>query len=369
MTMIACTLNGQFPIIHSDILISGPDKPDTFYVPALTTNLMDILHEEKPYYPVGLKRKVTLLNDRVCFAFSGIVGEAEQLLQDLKTFCRVISDITKDQLFTFLENRGVSDDIDFFIVMMEPAGGGYLPQVIYSDRCKIADIPVFGKTLLLGSGGAGFLKAATEVVWKLSSMPTSPVEAVQTNMALITGILSSERVDQRTIRNFWGAGIETIYWDGNRFVNLEQVSFVFHHWFKNSADDINHPVPVKVTHYKYVDDMLFIVDVVSPKWRKKLMDDKYIFEMEDLSFGVFAVGSIDQKLPVDWLKLIDHMSFSSTFVGMGYVIIDGNHLLGPSGFHGIKDVFVEYIHNRNLRIEVQRTVYDRIKTVFENSSF
>jgi hypothetical protein len=41
MTMIACTLNDRFPIIHSDILTSGPDKPDTFYVPALTTNLMD----------------------------------------------------------------------------------------------------------------------------------------------------------------------------------------------------------------------------------------------------------------------------------------------------------------------------------------
>jgi hypothetical protein len=369
MTMIACTLNDRFPIIHSDILISGPDKPDTFFVPALTTNLMDIFPEGKTYYPIGLKRKVTLLSDRVCFAFSGSVGEAEQLLEDLKTYCRIICDITKDQLLAFLENRGVSDNVNFFIVVMEPAGEGYVPQVIYYNRCEITDIPVFGKTLLLGSGGADFLKAATEVVWKLSSLPMSPVEAVQTNMALITGILSSERVDQQTFRNFWGAGIETIYWDGERFANLEQVSFVFHHWFKNLADDVNHPVPVKVTHYQYVDDMLFIVDVVSPKWRRELLDDKYIFELDELSFGAFAVGGIDQKGPVEWLKLKDHISFSSTFVGMGYVIIDGNRVLGPSGFHGIKDVFVEYRHNRNLRIEVQRSVYDRIGTAFDNSSF
>lgn len=35
MTMIACTLNDRFLIIHSDILITGDVKPPTFYVPAL----------------------------------------------------------------------------------------------------------------------------------------------------------------------------------------------------------------------------------------------------------------------------------------------------------------------------------------------
>jgi len=367
--MIACTINDRFPIIHSDILISGPDKPDTFYVPALTTNLMDIFPEGKSYYPIGLKRKVTLLNDRICFAFSGSVGEAERLLEDLKAYCRIISDITKDQLFTFLENRGVSDDVNFFIVVMEPAGEGYVPQIIYYNECTIADIPVFGKMLLLGSGGSDLLKAASEVVWPLSSIPTSAVEAVQTNMAMITGILSKERAHQDTFKNFWGAGIETIYWNGERFTNLEQVSFVFHHWFRNTVDDVGHPVPVKVTHYKYIEDMLFIVDVVSPKWRKTIFEDKYIFDLEDLSFGLFAVGSIDDKRSVDWTKLRGHISFSSMFVGMGYFIMDGNRVLGPSGFHGIKDVFVEYRHNNSLRIEVQRSLYDRIRVVFDNTSF
>jgi hypothetical protein len=330
---------------------------------------MDSLPEGKPYYPIGLKRKVTLLSDRVCFAFSGSVGEAEQLLEDLKTYCRIMGDVTKDQLFAFLEERDVSDDLDFFIVVMEQVGEGYVPQIIYYNRCTITDIPVFGKTLLLGSGGADFLKAVTDVVWPLSSLPTSPEEAVQTNMALIAGILSGERVDQQTFQKFWGAGIETIYWDGDRFTNLGQVSFVFHHWFKNSAEDVGHPVPVKVTHYKYIDDRLFIVDVVSPKWRRQVIDDKYIFDFEDLSFGLFVVAGIDHKLPVDWREFKEHISFSSTFVGMGYVIIDGNRVLGPSGFHGIKDVFVEYRYNSSLRIEVKRSVYDRIKTAFDNTSF
>jgi len=54
---------------------------------------------------------------------------------------------------------------------------------------------------------------------------------------------------------------------------------------------------------------------------------------------------------------------------MGYIIIDGNRVLEPSGFQGVKAVFVEYHHNKSLRIEVQRNVYDRIKTAFDNSSF
>jgi hypothetical protein len=95
MTMIACTLNDQFPIIHSDILISGDVKPTTFYVPALTMNLMEVLPEGTVSYPAGLMRKVTLLNDRVCFAFAGVVKEAEELLEDLKIYCRAMGDVTK----------------------------------------------------------------------------------------------------------------------------------------------------------------------------------------------------------------------------------------------------------------------------------
>jgi hypothetical protein len=369
MTMIACTINDRFPIIHSDILTTSTDRPETFYVPALTANLMDVLPEGAGYYPIGLQRKVTLLNDRTCFAFAGSVAEAKKLLEDLKTYCRIMGDISKDQLFQFLEEYGVSDDIDCFIVVMEDSGEGYVPQVIYCNNCQINDIPVFGKTLLLGSGGPDFLKAASDVVWSLSTTPTSPVEAVEMNMALVTGILSNERAYQKTLKNFWGAGMETIYWDGERFVRLEQTTFVFHHWFKNTLDDVNHPVPVKVTHYQYIDEMLLIVDLISPNWQVESAPDKYTFTLQDLSFGIFAVHGIDHKSAVDWAKAKKHLSFSSTFVGMGYIIIDGLHVSGPSGFHGIKDAFVEYQHPDILRIEVKRTVYDRIKSAFDNSQF
>ncbi len=85
------------------------------------------------------------------------------LLEDLKTYCRVIDDVSKDQLFAFLEERAVSDDIDFFIVVMEAADEGFVPQIIYYNRCTVTDIPVFGKMLLLGSGGlVDFLKGRFE---------------------------------------------------------------------------------------------------------------------------------------------------------------------------------------------------------------
>lgn len=213
------------------------------------------------------------------------------------------------------------------------------------------------------------MKAATEVVWPLSDVPTSAVEAVQTNMALIGSILTSERLHRETFKNFWGAGIETIYWDGNRFTNLGQVSFVFHHWFKNTVDDAGHPVPVKVTHYKYVGERLFIIDVEAPKWRKQAIDDWYVFEFEDLNPGLFVVDGIDHKSPVDWEELKEHISFMSTFVGMGYIIIEGNRVLGPGSFHGTRDASVEYRHNDYLRIEIRRAVYDQVAGVFDNSSF
>jgi hypothetical protein len=62
-------------------------------------------------------------------------------------------------------DRGISDDIDFFIIMMKVSAGSIVPQIIYSHRCAVADIPVFGKTLLLGSGGPDFLEATTRVIF------------------------------------------------------------------------------------------------------------------------------------------------------------------------------------------------------------
>ncbi len=99
---------------------------------------------------------------------------------------------------------------------------------------------------------------------------------------------------------------------------------MFNHWFLDSEDEFIYPMPTKVTNYKYMDEFLFIVDVEASKWRRKIGDEKVIVELTNFNVGLFVVSGIDHKDKVDWEIFKDNISFSSTFVGMGYIIIKGN---------------------------------------------
>jgi ATP-dependent protease HslVU (ClpYQ) peptidase subunit len=369
MTMIACTINNGFPIIHSDILISENQKAEKFYIPAIPGNLMDSLPNGKLFYPSAFNRKVSIINDRICFAFAGKTWYAEKLLEDLKAYCRLFEETDKDSIMSFFSDYDLTEinhEMSFLIIVMDRNKEGFTPYVLHSNKGLIVkEIGVFGNIYLLGSGASDFIKSAEEINWASSTNPTSPSEAVQINMALISSILSRERVDQHTINNHWGAGIETIYFDGNKFVNLKQVTFVFNHWFLDSEDEFVYPMPTKVTNYKYMDEFLFIVDVEASKWRRKIAEEKVIVELTDFNVGLFVISGIDHKQKIDWSIFKDNISFSSTFVGMGYIIIKGNQGFSPAGFYGSKDITVQYEHNKSLRIEIQRTVYDEVKRVSE----
>jgi len=370
--MIACTINNGFPIIHSDILISERQRTETFYVPALIQNLMTLLPDGKTYYPSALKRKVSIVNDRICFAFSGKTWYAERLLEDLKAYCKVFNEVSKSNIEAFFSNYDLTDfngEMSFFIVIMEQNKEGFVPFIFSNNSWVVKDVGVFGTIYLLGSGADDFIKSAEDIDWGYSNIPSSPSEAVQINMALISSILSRERVDQHTFKNHWGAGVETVYFDGSRFVNLGQISFVFNHWLMDSEDEFAYPMPLKVTNYKYIGEFLFIVDVESSKWKRKIEVDKVIVEFDDFNVGYFVVSDIDYKEKIDWSMFMDKVSFSSTFVGMGYIIIKGNKGFSPAGFHGRRDISVEYEHNKSLRIEIQRNVYNQVKHVVANHQF
>lgn len=368
MTMIACTINNGYPIIHSDLLVSSQERSSTFYIPALTGNVMDLLPENSKMNPVALNRKLNQLNDRICFSFSGNVAIAGRFLDDLKAYCSFTDSISKEMLSNFLEEYDrdeLDNEVTFLIVLMDLVDEHFYPIVFYNNDCLVKEDSLFGQMFILGSGKSDFLEAVSQVSSGHYTVPESPSEALQLNMALVSSLLSQERLFQDSLRNNWGAGIETIYFDGQRFVRLEQVTFVFNHWFKGQEDLFGHPIPAKVTNYQYVNETLLIVDVTASKWSKTSDEDNIIFELANFNTGIFVVSGINNKIEPDRTALLAKLSFQSTFCGMGYIITDKDKLFVPSGFHGIRDVSVTYRHNRDLFVKVQRNLYDRIKNALD----
>jgi hypothetical protein len=370
MTMIACTLNSGFPIIHADLLISGEEGSSEFYVPAFADNLMDLLPAERDLHPVALQQKVYIVTDRICFAFAGKVWYATKFLEDLRTRCAITQEITHSEIYEFLSEYAReldSDEFSFFLIYMNRVEGGFeaIPYVV--GKWVEKEIPLFGKMYLLGTGANDFIAAAEYVDQTRSSVPTTPSEAVQSNMALVSMILAKERIDPTTFLNHWGAGIETVWFDGNRFTNLEQVTFVFNHWDLNAQNAFGYPTPTKFTNYFYTSDSLFILDIEAKKGRTKVSGETIFVECDhdNLEIRFFVVQSIESREDASGEDYKDKRSFESTSVGMCYIIARGPQIFTPGEFRGRRDAKIEFQYGNGLKIEIARHLYENVASIIK----
>ncbi len=145
---------------------------------------------------LSTNRKVSIINDRICFAFSGKTWYAEKLSEDLKVYCNLFEEISKDTINAFFsdyDRAEIDREISFSSFLWIEPREGFTPYVFYNNNeLIIKEIGFFGSVYLLGSGAADFIKSAEEINWAHSTKPNSSSEAVQINMALISSILSRE---------------------------------------------------------------------------------------------------------------------------------------------------------------------------------
>ncbi len=252
MTMIACTINNGYPIVLAHILLSSTGRPESFSSPTISDNMMNYLSEDRAYYPSGLKQKISIIADNLCFAFSGFECTAKGFLEDLQRHFGSRTDIRVDDVMEFLQHYGLSelkDKLSFVLVLIEKVENGFQAIAIPGGHWSEQKTGVFDDNTVLGSGAEDFLRSADRVDSNYTPRPQNARDAIGTNLPLVGSILARERSQLHTFANHWGGGFELVFFDGEKFAHFDDICYVYNHGKVNEFDHMGLPVAFKVTHY------------------------------------------------------------------------------------------------------------------------
>lgn len=364
MTMIACTMNEAAPVVIGDLLISDHYKPEEFLIPVLTEDVLQYLSDSSEFHPIRLDQKIYIIKPNVCVAFAGSVYWIKQFLEDLTIFCNSRSTINSELLKEFLEgNKNESwNDFSFLILVVEKKSSHFQTGRFLHGNWRTLNSQIFGEVFASGSGSLDFLKESVELGSVLSQQDSSNINyALQVNIMMISKLLTKERLNLNSLRKYWGAGFEMIYFDGNQFTKLDNITYVINFGLSSNDGEINEvPVPIVILHYKYFQNVLTITVIKPHKGETEVTDIQYIIRSKEFEIRQFIVAPFQYQ---EFDEIGGHsynLSFTSNYVSMGYIIETENSHYLPTSFNVGEELEIKYDHPNTVTITMFKDINDRL---------
>jgi hypothetical protein len=365
MTMIACTINNGYPIVLSDILLSSTDRPEGFSSPTIADNLMNYLSEDRMYYPLGLKQKISIIADNLCFAFSGFEYLAKGFLEDLRRHFGSMPNILVNDVMEFLQHYGLGelkDKLSFVLVLIEKVENGFQAIAIPGGHWSEQKTAVFDDITVLGSGAEDFLRSADRVDSNYTPRPQNARESIGTNLSLVGSILARERSQLHTFANHWGGGFELVFFNGEKFARFDDICYVYNHAGLNEFGYMDLPAAFKVTHYRYIDGFLLITDIEAKEISTEEKADVIVYNYAVADCRPFIVPSIEFRGEIDWVKYTSNLSFSSKRAVLGYILEGTTYTYFPASFHD-QGVEVDYVSKTSVQISIRREFIEHVTDI------
>jgi hypothetical protein len=372
MTMIAYSDKKPFPVILGDLLITSPDKKDSFFVPSISENIMDFLDEPAAFHPYRLNQKTCILKDNVCVAVAGEVAVLKEFLKNLRYFCASRPTITSADMAAFLTSYKLTKTgsaVSFLILVSERLEEEYQLGVFRRGAWRELTTEIFGKVAAAGSGAGTFLEGLQRGTTFKSGYPEDTLEkAIQSNVILIASLLAEERSRLHTVKKHWGAGFEVVYYDGNRFKKLDDITYVINEGkFGPTGEIENIPVPAIVLHFKYYGDVLVITALAPSSGETRETETEITITYKVFKVNGFLVEPMNFGGTIDLAKIEEQLSFVGTRVAMGYILeTEGGKYL-PASFNVGDELKVQYVHPSSLVICMKREINDHIVKAAEEA--
>jgi len=359
--MIATTLKNGTLLVLGDILISSQQQPPHFLLPTLLDDVLPYLPASAVYQPVDLAQKIYLLKHNVCATFSGKLAIVKPFLEDLTMYCRYHTEVKVNDLENYLQQYVTGTDLEdtsILILVLEKVDGVSHIRLLKAGSWQTAFSPLVGEIMAAGSGATDFI-AMTQVKGDLI-MPVQQYgaleEAILTNVSILTRILAQERAILTTVKKHWGAGFEVAYVAGGAFHKLDDITYIINQGQFDDSSSIETPVPAFVLHYKYHNNTLVITVLAAQEGSTQTTDQHYIFRFKKFVVDQFRVEPI--SLMGETIKDNVDSSFTSTRVGMGYILDAGNGYFTPASLHFEHDLKVEYHHKKSVTITMKKEIND-----------
>ena len=260
MTLVARLTPGGFPLLVGDILISGPELPDTPLTLPTIVDITDIFPTGSGFVPIRLAQKITVVGDNLVIAWAGQALTASTVIKDLVSKNRV-KPFTNDTLMDYFANldSNIWDTGLAFLGFIQDAKG------IAQFGFQYWEVPTqsFGKIGMIGSG----MNVFETVIHDLPSSQGSIVNGSpnKLEMALVTGLqlsgtlLTTELFTSDFLLNYFGGGYEVASLVNGKFEKLREGSYLF--WYGNLTGTNKGFNLHQVEKYQYSGDTLVIRSV------------------------------------------------------------------------------------------------------------
>lgn len=282
MTVVAAIRLHGTPVLTGDLLLTSPAAPgsERFLEPVAGDNL------PRSYYPVnpraaaqlpdqigyrvaGTRRKVLLINDCLCVAWSGSALGAAQILRQLRSQFGD-NHTSKQALTEFLSKQdSFKDTLGLHLI------GWLLDEGFHCFRWN-SEWPaeIFeGDEQIEGSGDAIFQELRRPTPTHVGGNLVDHNDKVQFKAAaLISRCIAADVFSSIAIKNAFGYFFEIIYWDGVRFRYVDEMTFSAWRIVRRPGDEklYSVPTPTIMTYRSY--DRFCIVQTYQTAQRRTFVD-------------------------------------------------------------------------------------------------
>lgn len=260
MTLIATTSNYSNPIIVGDILMSSEQNEKKTQIPTFLGCVNNQLSTTQKLFPFSLRQKIYVITDSLALALAGSEFQMKLFLDDIRTNFHFKA-CTVENINEFM------DDYDFSNFDQSACLLLYSEKTTQGIRIDAKTIgPWIGSKSLsfesvfaCGTGSQYFIdNASKEMNYSHNGNNNQLNKAISLNYINLGELLGLERLSLDTIRQAWGAGFEMIYFDGERFRKMDDVTFILWKGNVNLDTGLYNMEPFLILNFSYFEDILII---------------------------------------------------------------------------------------------------------------
>ncbi|RAJ80085.1 hypothetical protein CLV59_105192 [Chitinophaga dinghuensis] len=364
MTLIASTRHNNYPFLIGDILFTSENGNAYLSLPTALGDIQPIIKELK-FKPAGYWQKVYIIKPNLAIGMSGLAIEMSNLLKELRLKCNYYDDLTLEDVERILNDYddtlfAESTLIACYIEKNKHGNRVMLLPYPNNDRCIQRTSNLFKTIISCGSGAIEFCNQAAVKANFTTMYPDSPLSAITANITFLARLLAAEMSTLQTIRNFWGAGFEMIYFDGKGFNKFENLAYVIFTAFYDK--DIKRIKPALVLHYHYHNDILYYssIKIGGYTMTENVNEILYTSIQQNFSYTLYHVLPLDFH-PNDKIEL-DNKSFTTDKIAWCYSITSqDNSIFLPSAYTEGGGIKVEFNEGADLVISMRKDLADTIK--------
>jgi len=264
MTVISMTSNFGMPVLMGDILISSQNGTATFSLPTLLNGIGEEFGNTTQYLPIGLKQKLSIINDQLCVALGGRLDQIYSFNNALyAAFCNHIPDNDELEKFLHSYDKEKSTHLTSLVLLAIIKKDEITFRIHHLVNWLSEKNEELEHIYVAGSGALHFIEQA-RIKGDGSGYTNFFNKALVQNLQLLSNFIGLETTTANSILENWGAGYELVYFF-KKFKKLDDFSFIV---FDGRYIQKNKLLfkPIGVYKYKYFGNRLIIRGLYHFEW-------------------------------------------------------------------------------------------------------